>query len=229
MSMPVLRSPYPDAGAPSGPPLTDLVAWYKADALSLSDGALVATWPDSSGAGADLTQATSGSRPIYHTARLNSLPGVTFDGSDDFMGATFTLVLPEFVVIVGRWVVYADYKTMCDGAGSTGNRMRVIALSPGVSTYSAGFGPNPAMSNSTSVHLIEAGFTGSAQTLALDSGSTASGPAAGADGNGITLGARAEGTEAGSVEIFEALVYRAVQTGAALTALRTYLTTKWGL
>lgn len=63
--------------APLSPPAANLQRWYKADALSLSDNALVATWPDSSGHGADLT-ASGSSRPTFVAARWNGLPGVAF-------------------------------------------------------------------------------------------------------------------------------------------------------
>lgn len=65
--------------------LSGLLGWYKADSLALSDGAAVSAWTDSSGAGHNLAQATGGSQPTYHTAQLNGLPAVTFDGTADHM------------------------------------------------------------------------------------------------------------------------------------------------
>lgn len=63
-----------------------LLAWYKADALALSDGDAVATWTDSGPNGYNLTQGTSGSRPTYRAASgLNDQPAVQFDGTDDFV------------------------------------------------------------------------------------------------------------------------------------------------
>ena len=57
-----------------------LAGWYKADAITgLSDGDPVDSWVDSSGNGNTLTQSTSGAKPTYETAELNSLPIVRFD------------------------------------------------------------------------------------------------------------------------------------------------------
>lgn len=62
--------------------------WLKADAITgLVNSDPVGTWPDSSGTGNDVTQATAGSKPLYKTNIINGLPTVLFDGSDDFMAS----------------------------------------------------------------------------------------------------------------------------------------------
>lgn len=65
--------------------VSGLVAWYRADTLGLADGAAVSSWPDSSGGGRTLSQATSGKRPTFVTAGglFNGLPCVRFAGTDD--------------------------------------------------------------------------------------------------------------------------------------------------
>jgi hypothetical protein len=61
-------------------------AWYKPESLSaLANSDPVATWPDSSGNGRDLTQATSGARPLYKTNVQNGRPAVRMDGSNDYL------------------------------------------------------------------------------------------------------------------------------------------------
>tara|TARA_Y100000114_G_scaffold71005_1_gene64996 strand:+ start:1280 stop:2134 length:855 start_codon:yes stop_codon:yes gene_type:complete len=59
-----------------------LSAWFKADSLSLSDGAGVGTWTDSSGNGNTAAQLTSSRQPKFETNELNSKPVLRFDGSD---------------------------------------------------------------------------------------------------------------------------------------------------
>ena len=57
-----------------------------ADAATItSSGGLVSQWNDKSGNARHATQSTSGARPIYGATQFNSLPGVTFDGTDDTM------------------------------------------------------------------------------------------------------------------------------------------------
>jgi len=62
--------------------ISGLYSWHKADAITgLSNGAAVATWPDSSGALRNLTQGTAGNRPTYVTNSINGLPAVSFNGT----------------------------------------------------------------------------------------------------------------------------------------------------
>jgi hypothetical protein len=62
--------------------MTDLVAWYKADSLGLSNGSTVTSWPDDSTNNNDLNSYESA--PIYNSsdALLNGMPSVTYDGND---------------------------------------------------------------------------------------------------------------------------------------------------
>jgi hypothetical protein len=64
--------------------IAGLQGWWKADALSLSDGDPVATWTDSSGEGNDAA-GVGGARPLFKTAIQNGLPVVRWDGVDDVM------------------------------------------------------------------------------------------------------------------------------------------------
>jgi hypothetical protein len=66
--------------------LSNLVRWYKADAIvGLSDGDAVVSWTDSSSSAVNGTQSNASKKPIYKTGIVNSLPVVRFDGSDDFL------------------------------------------------------------------------------------------------------------------------------------------------
>jgi hypothetical protein len=64
------------------PPPSELVSWFKADALSgLAHGAAVSTWQDESGHGNDATQSTTAQRPTYAAAAINGLPAVRFSAA----------------------------------------------------------------------------------------------------------------------------------------------------
>lgn len=65
--------------------LSGLNAWYKADALALTNGAAVTSWTDSSTNARAATQATGANQPVFNTAQINSLPAVTFDGTNDYL------------------------------------------------------------------------------------------------------------------------------------------------
>lgn len=75
-----------------------LLLSLQADALSLSDGAAVSTWPDLSGQGHTFTQ-TGVARPTKQT--ISGYPAVVFDGVDDWMdGGNFADNLSSFTVFV---------------------------------------------------------------------------------------------------------------------------------
>lgn len=61
--------------------LGNLRAWYKADALGLSNGATVTSWIDNSGTGNNMSSYSG--TPIYNAsdAQFGGMPSVSFDGS----------------------------------------------------------------------------------------------------------------------------------------------------
>jgi hypothetical protein len=67
--------------------IADLLGWYAADDLTLSNADPVSTWANkvTSGGAPDLTQGTAANQPTYRTSIVNSLPAVRFDGTDDHM------------------------------------------------------------------------------------------------------------------------------------------------
>lgn len=86
MTMPVVhrRVVGRPVSAPLAPP-AGMLAWYKADAITgLTNGAAVASWPDSSGNGYTQTQSTTANQPVYTSNALNSKPGVTFGGGTQY-------------------------------------------------------------------------------------------------------------------------------------------------
>jgi hypothetical protein len=64
-----------------------LVGWFEAD--DLSNGA-VSSWANRATGVSALAQGTSGSRPTRAATSFNGLPGVTFDGGDDWLSGTLT-------------------------------------------------------------------------------------------------------------------------------------------
>lgn len=58
--------------------------WFKSSAITpVTDGTALATWPDSGGGAHDATQASGVLQPLYKTGRVNGLPSVLWDGSND--------------------------------------------------------------------------------------------------------------------------------------------------
>jgi hypothetical protein len=83
--------------------LGNMKRWFKADSITgLANGAVVASWTDSSPAAESATQATANVQPTYKTNALNGYPAVTFDGdatNPDFLSFT-ALALTTYTVFV---------------------------------------------------------------------------------------------------------------------------------
>jgi hypothetical protein len=85
----------------------DLAWWLEADALSLSEGASVASWTDLSGCGRHATQSTTAKKPTFRTGAANQLPAIAFDGGDYVENAEVGALLagaatPFTVFVVAR-------------------------------------------------------------------------------------------------------------------------------
>lgn len=112
----VAVTPYSEEAPFSPTDINSLLAWYSADiaytdagktTLATTDGDLVYVWPDKSGNGYDMTQATSLSRPVYDQQWVsgNNQPALNFDGSSHNMAAVIatadTTDLTFFIVFAG--------------------------------------------------------------------------------------------------------------------------------
>lgn len=64
---------------PPPPVLPALVTWFKADALTGSNGSPIANWPDASGNGDNATQTNGSQMPSLATNAINGLPVVHFN------------------------------------------------------------------------------------------------------------------------------------------------------
>ena len=88
----------PPAWAPTD--LANIALWLDATsglydattggAAVTANGAYIARWEDRSGNGRHFSQATVNSRPTLATAGLNSKATIFFDGTDDFLDATYS-------------------------------------------------------------------------------------------------------------------------------------------
>lgn len=72
-------------------PMNNLIGWYAADDLVLSDGNLVTNWTDRGPFGNTLIQASITKQPTYKTGIIGGKPVVRFDGVDN----TLTNITPS--------------------------------------------------------------------------------------------------------------------------------------
>ena len=100
-TIPARGAPWTPADLPQPPAL-----WLDASDLSASP---VSAWNDKSGNSRNFAQATGAHQPAYSATSFNtSYPGVTFDGSSDFMSAGDTLDMGTNSLTVMSAVRYAN-------------------------------------------------------------------------------------------------------------------------
>ncbi|QQS60227.1 hypothetical protein IPN41_03870 [Candidatus Falkowbacteria bacterium] len=89
--------------------ITGLIAWWKADALTLNNGVRVSSWTDSSTSGRNATQNNDDFRPTFITNEVNSLPVVRFDGVNDNLNLSIISTL-KTVFVVMKWADPTNYR-----------------------------------------------------------------------------------------------------------------------
>lgn len=132
-----------------------LLAWVKADAFTdKSDGDLIASWPDQSGSGNDLT-GVAGEQPTYKTGIVNDLPALLFDGVyNNLMSSTIMGVKTIIVVAKYTGAAFNDYDGLITGEsndiwfiGSQGGSSWYTAESPSIGRYQDGVPGSGAVTN----------------------------------------------------------------------------------
>lgn len=78
-----------------------LRCWFRADSLTLLDGATVQTWTDSSGNGLDASQSVPANRPTFKTGIINGLPVVYFDDSNDYLETPSITMSRQSLTVAG--------------------------------------------------------------------------------------------------------------------------------
>ncbi len=89
--------------------------------LASSDGTAVALWKDKSGNTRDVSQSTSGSRPLLKKAVVNSLDGVRFDGSNDFLSFAMNTRPTSYTVFVVASKTNSTAATYCGSSNTAGD------------------------------------------------------------------------------------------------------------
>lgn len=216
--------------------ISNLVAWYRSDlGVSLS-GSDVTTWADQSGNGHDLTEATN--RPVYNaTSGANSLPGITFDGTNDKLACSnFTSVpQPIYTIAVFKLLSTPVNSAVISGSNAV-DTSRLISYattaSIGMSVWSTGgdFNNHIATTEITNFHIWETLLNGASSSIRRDNGTA---DTTGDVGTGamtaVLLGTLGTGGEFTSFVISEVIIYGANITGTNQTNLRNYLNARYGI
>lgn len=201
------------------PTIVNLAAWYRYRIGVTSISGVCSQWADQSGAMRHLVQATADSRPA-----VNSDGSLTFDGTDDYLQATFTLVQPCTIYLAYRQLASTSGDIIFDGA--TAN-CRLAQSTANAITISAG----SSLSDSTTIGIGANGITAcvfdSTDSVMQNAGgaasSTTTGDASTNDPGGITLGAARTPANYANIRVYEMAVYSEAHDATTRLAIMRYL------
>lgn len=185
----------------------------------------VSQWSDQSGNGRHLLQAAGASQPA-----LQADGSILFDGVDDFLGATLSLVQPFTVFILYRMVAFsaaAQIVGMRTGGTCT---LRCSTLSPQVE-IAATAGATIIAAGSVPVgtyNVASAVFSGANSLVAVNAFETAS-----ATGTSLmnlfNVGSGNAGTAPSNIQVKEVVAFPSALSGQNRAAVRAYLNRIGGL
>lgn len=209
--------------------------WLDASQIvGLSDGDPVSTWADASGQANDATQGTSGNRPTYQTAEINSLPVVRFT-TDDFLAGSISGIGNDASFFVVEKISSGTNNALVDLSDSSStNRCFNFFQESSLMKFRAGGGGNETTFSysNNSWHVLDAIQATAARSLFLDgsvqdtNGSTQN-PAA-APSN-YRVGALFGGFYSLDGDIAEIIIYDSSLGTTDRDAVEAYLGTKYGI
>ena len=208
--------------------------WLKPEALSaLSGGAAVATWPDSSGDGVDVTQATGAQQPLYQTAQQNGLPAVVFDGVNDWLTrAAFKLpTKAASVFVVSRLDAAGSYPDMMS-YGLTGTEIEFrYSAATGQPEWVTNLGNTVAPTAVTlgAWHQFTGMADGASRSFWVDAAliSSVADAFTPTASNILGIGSRSSGVSMFGGAIAEMLIFPYALTTAQRQTVEAYLKAKW--
>lgn len=146
--------------------IAGLRQWYAADKIpGVTHGAGVAWWPDVSGNGFDVVQATAGNRPVFETDIFNGQPAVKFTAaSSQYLENT---TQDPFAAGAARTVLVAARNTQLWTAGATFICFRLTARAAVYQTYMDGSNSGLFFTDGTSVVNNAYAIHGMTETLGI--------------------------------------------------------------
>lgn len=203
----------------------DTVAWFDADEsyMTKDGGNLVSQWADRSGNANHLLQVGVDSiKPIWSAA------GLLFDGVDDFMDSSFTLIQPEFIYIVFKQVTRPGTRYIFDGITSASGGL-YQGIAPILVAYAGSASPNNSNLPLDTWGIGRILFNGVSSKFTIDATTPVTGDFGASIMNGFTLGGRATGASNSNIQVKEIIIRKIADAAWAEAIIYNYLKSKYSL
>jgi hypothetical protein len=207
------------------PPLpASTVHQYDATLITASDGDPVSAWADN----VSSDDLTAGTAPTYKQTIINGQPVVRFDGSNDLLDVDWPDINEpyEFFLVFqlnstgGFDVILDGFNNQVEFYSSTVPNFRIRQSSNVVGS-----------SSDTNAHIANIIFRAGSSNdiLNLDGSLDASGDSGNTISDGLTVGARNDGSFHSEVDIGEIVVYNTELSSSDRSSEETRLSDKWGI
>lgn len=164
-----------------------------------SDTGTVGSWTDLSADPHHAVQATAAKRPTIAAAQFGTHRGYVFDGSDDFLQASFTLAAQplEYILVATLGVMSGGTSKYYVDGKTDDSALMYYDSGGGMWMHSGGF-LNPHLTPpAAGVHIFNCQFNEASSIFIIDGGTPGTGTSPTANIAGITIGAGGAGGYAG--------------------------------
>lgn len=219
-----------EGGDETGPlPVTSgLHRRYDASQLTLSDGADVTVWPDSSGNGGDLV-TTGGTPPTYQSgAAPLDKPAVVFSGANSSLDNLYdTIIYQPFSIFFVMAHTTSSGVAMDHPSSGGSGRVFFEKQSGGTWRFYAGNNLTTAENDTGDISLISGHLNGAGSTIRLNREQDGASSPGGNGMGGIRLGRDYNGSRPLTGMFCEMLVYSRLLDPSEIDDIEDYLHAKW--
>ena len=191
---------------------------------------VIGRWADKSGNANHATQTTTANKPLLKTAVQNGKSGLLWDISNDALAtAAFSSAIaqPLTLIIVGSTQTGAS-RYMTDGIDGS-YRAAIFGNGTTYDIYAGSIGAS-GLAQSAAVRQFTTIFNGASSVLRNNGALVSATLNAGTNSlTGLTLGARYSATVPLGGYLFEVMLYSGALSAGNITAVESYLNTKWAV
>lgn len=222
-------------------PTANLNLWLKADVgltLDTTGTTTVTAWADQSGASQNASQATKSKQPTVITSAINSLPVLSFDGTDDWLGGSVSNTGNSVTVLmVGRktaagnnlYGVLALATDLISDAGSDSTAIAIANTPTGFTTYRNGAVATEVALAVNTPFLVVVTYDGTNGKIEVNNTSQTFASTGNFGYTKYAVANRLNGSVVTSpVDVGEVMIYNTADS-STINAAKSYLKARWGL